>query len=213
MTTDLSYTDELIQSFVAGTLDAEKAAALQHAADTDAALAAEIAVRRAVRQAGADEAALRQPDAVLWSRIDRSTSDIAPQQRRAANDSDVAPAPPFWRRPLIAPWQAAAALTLALVGWQTAVAPNLFRGDPDGSAEYALAGEDRSASLVLRVAFVEAASEADLRALLQAVDARIVDGPSAIGLYDLAFDDAEALARARARLAQERELVAQIAAE
>jgi anti-sigma-K factor RskA len=212
MTTANPFTDELIQSFVAGTLDAENAAALQLAAQTDAALAAEIALRRTVREIGAEEAGQRQPDALLWTRIGRSIADLAPQERRAANDRDVVAAQPFWARPLIAPWQAVASLALALVGWQALIAPTLTPANPDDSAEYALAGEDRSASFVLRVAFVEAASEAELRALLQAVGARIIDGPSAVGLYDLAFDDAEALARARTRLAQEGELVNQIAA-
>lgn len=215
MTASHPYTDEMIQSFVAGTLDADSVAELERAAATNPALAAELALWRAVRQAGADAAAQRQVDALGWSRIARSIAHAAPQQSRAANDHGANPAlphkQPLWARPLIAPWQAAAALVLALVGWQTVMAPMMISRDPSSGAEYALAGEDRSASFVLRVAFVEVASEADLRRLLQEVDARIIDGPSAVGLYDLAFDDAEARMAARQRLEQERGLVSEIA--
>jgi anti-sigma factor RsiW len=215
MTASHPYTDEIIKSFVAGTLDADSAAELERAATANPALAAEIALWRAVRQAGEDASAQQQIDELGWSRIARSIADVAPQQRRAANDHSADPTAsrkqPLWARPLIAPWQAAAALALALVGWQAVVVPALVSTDPSAGAEYALAGEDRSASFVLRVAFVEVASEADLRQLLRDVDARIIDGPSAVGLYDLAFDDAKAMAAARARLAEERDLVSEIA--
>lgn len=215
MTASHPYTDEMIKSFVAGTLDADFATELERAAGADTALAAELALWRAVRQAGEDAAAQQQIDELGWSRIARSIADVAPQRRRAANDHSADPAAsrkqPLWARPLIAPWQAAAALAMALVGWQAAVTPLLVSTDPSEGAEYALAGADRSASFVLRVAFVEVASEADLRQLLRDVDARIIDGPSAVGLYDLAFDDAKALAAARARLAEERDLVSDIA--
>lgn len=211
MTTPTPYSDEMIQSLVAGTLDADTAAGMRRAAETDAVLAAELALWQAIRQAGADEAAQRQTDALGWSRVARSIAESAPQHRRAANDRDMPGARPFWAQPLIAPWQAAAALALVLIGWQVVMAPLLVSTDPAADANYALAGEDRPASFVIRVAFVEDASEADLRNLLRAVNARIVDGPSAAGLYDLAFDDAEALANAQIRLAQERGLVTEIA--
>jgi anti-sigma factor RsiW len=217
MTASHPYTDEMIQSFVAGTLDADSVAELERAAATNPALAAELALWRSVRQAGADAAAQRQVDALGWSRIARSIANAAPQQSRAANDHGADRAllrkQPLWARPLIAPWQAAAALVLALVGWQAVMAPVMISKDPSAGAEYALAGEDRSASFVLRVAFVEVASEADLRQLLREVDARIIDGPSAVGLYDLAFDDAEALTAARQRLEKERGLVSEVAAK
>jgi len=215
MTASHPYTDEIIKSFVAGTLDADSAAELERAAAANPKLAAELALWRAVRQAGEDVSARQQIDELGWSRIARSIADVAPQQRRASNDHSSDPTAsrkqPLWARALIAPWQAAAALALALVGWQAAVTPLLVSTDPSAGAEYALAGADRSASFVLRVAFVEVASEADLRQLLRDVDARIIDGPSAVGLYDLAFDDAKAMAAARARFAEERDLVSEIA--
>jgi anti-sigma factor RsiW len=215
MTASNPYTDEIIKSFVAGTLDADSAAQLERAAAANPALAAELALWRAVRQAGEDVSARQQIDELGWSRIARAIADVAPQQRRAANDQAADHAPgrvrPFWAQPLIAPWQAAAALALALFGWQAAVTPLLVSTDPSAGAEYALAGADRSASFVLRVAFVEVASEADVRQLLRDIDARIIDGPSAVGLYDLAFEDAKAMAAARAQLAEKRDLVSEIA--
>lgn len=211
MTAPTPFSDEMIQAFVAGTLDAEAAAELTRAAAADPALTADIALRRAIRLAGQDAAAQRQVDTVGWSRIARSIAIVEPLGSGAANDMTNGSEQPFWARRMIAPWQAAAALVIALVGWQTIIVPRTISTSPSADGEYALAGADQSTAFVLRVAFVDTASVAELHTLLRAVDARVIDGPSAVDLYDLAFANAEAQSVARRRLAQERNLVSEIA--
>jgi len=55
---------------------------------------------------------------------------------------------------------------------------------------------------VLRVPFAPSATEAEIRALLGEIGARVSDGPSAVGLWDLAFADEKALSAGRSRLEQ-----------
>ena len=93
-------------------------------------------------------------------------------------------------RPLA--WQIAAAVLLAAVLFQAAWQ---FRGS--GGGDYQLAGAQAPA---FTVAFRASATEADLRALLQAAGVEIISGPSALGLYGLAILDGKVMEDARAKL-------------
>lgn len=84
----------------------------------------------------------------------------------------------------------------AIMVWQIAVVPLAFGTAPDGFRAAAVA-ED---ALALRVAFTEAADIAAVTALMRDVGAQIVEGPSAIGLYTLSFEDAAARDEAEQRL-------------
>ena len=57
-----------------------------------------------------------------------------------------------------------------------------------------------AAGFSLSVAFAPDATEGAIRGLLQEVDARVSDGPSAIGLWQLSFASAEARDAGLARL-------------
>ena len=62
-------------------------------------------------------------------------------------------------------------------------------GPGGGEARYAPVSEQPAAGSTVSVAFVPTASEAAIRVLLAEVGARISDGPSAIGLWQLSFAD------------------------
>ena len=71
---------------------------------------------------------------------------------------------------------------------------------PAENARYAPVSERPAGGPTLSVAFLPEATEADMRALLQEIDARISDGPSAIGLWQLSFADDAARDAGLARL-------------
>ncbi len=86
-------------------------------------------------------------------------------------------------------WQIAAAVAVAAFAAQSVFVWTGSGGRPDvelasGDAR-APVGESR-----LRIAFQGTATESDIRALLLAQNLIIVDGPSALGLYTVAVDDA-----------------------
>jgi hypothetical protein len=57
---------------------------------------------------------------------------------------------------------------------------------------YATAGGECAAGACIAVAFAPSAREAEMRELLEREGARIVDGPSSLGLYTLSLGDLEA---------------------
>jgi len=120
-----------------------------------------------------------------WQRLRR---DLKREQRRGPNQ--------FWR-------MAVAASVLMVVGLQTAI---LMRQDT-GTRYAPMSGtaEIPGDAWRVQVRFAESAAVADINALLLRVDARVIGGPSALGIYELALPraaaaDAEAL---RSRLAAE----------
>ncbi|MDJ0642033.1 MAG: hypothetical protein QNJ15_04380 [Erythrobacter sp.] len=205
MSAPTTFTEETIQAYVLGTLDPETAASVARASQDDPALRAEIALWRASRDIHTEDAAASAQGEFGWARIERAIAQSDPPALPVAANDDA----PFWRRPRFAAWQVAASVAIAVLGWQGLVVPAITSSDEP--AAYNLAGDADSSAFTLRVSFQADVSEAELRALLGEADARIVDGPSAIGLYTLGFADADAKAAAAELLGERREIVAEIA--
>ena len=91
----------------------------------------------------------------------------------------------------------AAAAAAAVLVWQVVAVPLL----PGPEPRYAPVSEGPASGPEIAVAFAPAATEAEIRALLRAVGAEVVGGPSAVGLWRLGFADAAARDAALARLA------------
>ncbi|MCR9089334.1 MAG: hypothetical protein NXH97_21655 [Rhodobacteraceae bacterium] len=158
-------------------------------------LAAEVAALRAVRAELAAEDGLSRPDAG-WARLS------------AALDAESEPA--NLNRPVrLSLWQAAGLVVAAVMLWQIAIVPNLT--DP-GDAEYQTVTEDRTGP-VLQVIFDADASMGEISALLRSHDGTILDGPSALGLYRIAFPDAARRTAASAALADRPDLVDTVTSE
>lgn len=208
MSTSAPFPPETIQAYILGKLDAEQAAQIEAASEGDKELAAELAIWAAARDLQVEDAASSDPGAFGWARIERAID--AQSAARSANDNSPS-GRPVWFRNVIAPWQAAAAVAAAVLGWQVAVVPAITNPGADEAPAYELASGGEESEFTLRIAFTDTATEADLRAVLREVDARIVDGPSAIGLYTLSFADEAAKERAAQILAEQGDIVAEVA--
>lgn len=183
---------DALHELVRGRLSEEEAAALTARIAADRQLAAEHRLVAALGEGG-DEHPF--PGELGWARLSRA---IGREAR-----------PPLWRRP-VPLWQAAAAVALFVGAYQltATLAPTLLGGADD--VRYVTAtGADGPAAEgpSARVMFASDATEAAIRKLLRDVDARIVDGPSAVGFYRLAFTDEAARSAALGRLRAERAIV------
>jgi len=107
-------------------------------------------------------------------------------------------------------WWLSAALAASLViGVQTVM---LLQRVPDESLYTPLSGPTAREG-VLQVEFMPEAREADLRELLRASGARIVDGPSAVGLYRLAIQPGSDPDQVLRRLRERTDLIRHITLE
>ena len=168
-----SPSDETLIAYVRGRLPEAEAARIAAEATRRPDLAAEIALVRGLAGAADAEAdcpGSRESSAGRGCR-GRSTPKPARPGRRAG--------PRLW--PL------AATAAAAVLVWQVVAVP--FISGPGEDARYAPVSEQPAAGSTVSVAFVPTASEAAIRALLAEMGARITDGPSAIGLWQLSFAD------------------------
>ena len=113
-------------------------------------------------------------------------------------------------------WQPSLAAAAVVIVIQGVLLLNLWQGGDDAGMR--LAGEARPAAVVLQIRFDAAAREEEIRALLRSLDARFVDGPSAVGLYRIELSgitpgDNEALARVLSALREQQAIVRHVAAE
>jgi anti-sigma factor RsiW len=171
------YSDETLREYAKGRLPQAEALALEAAAKADPRLAAEIALVRGVVKAGEAEAA-RPPSSELgWARLSRAIDA----------ESRTSFVPKKFSR-----WQVAAVAAIAVAGWGTAAAPLLVAGK-DSNDGYAMASERPAYRYSAQATFIPTAQESAIREALRSADAEIVKGPSALGVYVLAFKDAASL--------------------
>ncbi|MEM1431226.1 MAG: hypothetical protein AAGG09_17370 [Pseudomonadota bacterium] len=188
--------DDRILAYVQGALGGEARAAFEREMAERPALRAEVSALAAAQSVFAED----QEDAAAaeagWERLSRS---IAAEPAPALG---TAPAPAnLNRRPMLL--QFAAVAIGAVVLWQVLAVPYLPGPERAGFAPVS----EAPAEIALRVGFAEGARVADLNALLDEIGARIVDGPGALGLFTLAFDDAAAREAAEALLTERTDLV------
>jgi hypothetical protein len=162
--------DEALVSFVRGTLPSAEAARITAEAAERPGLAAEIALLRGIAAAVDAEASTPAPGQFGWARLSRAL-DAEPRRHR----------PPVRRL-----WPFAASAAAAILIWQVLAVPFLAR--PAGDARYSPVTEQSAGDPTLSVAFTPVATDEAIRALLREIGARITDGPSAIGLWQLSFD-------------------------
>ena len=185
--------EDRILAYLQDRLDPDSRDAFEAEMTEDPALSSEIAALRAARQEFASEVA--EGDATAgWERLSASIDQAEMNIPTPANTS---------RAPRFAIWQVAAVVAAAIMVWEVAVSPQFETSDP---ARYQTVSEAASGP-VLQVIFKEGAAIGEISALLQGIDGKISDGPSAIGLYRIGFADAEALRAAREALVQRTDLV------
>jgi len=186
-------TATLLPWYVAGTLGAGEAAAVEaHLRGCEGCRAEEAELRRLRTAVHAAVETRPSPSPDLLARIAARVEAAAP--RRAPE-----PAASWWSRlvewagsllsPRLAPAMALGLIVLqfgaiAVLGarlYETAYGPAATTQGGPPPAGAPVAGETR-----LRVAFDEAATARRIRAVLQEAGARVVDGPSAAGFYTVA---------------------------
>lgn len=160
--------------YVKGRLSDEEKAAIDAAIIDDHALAEELTYYQALSNASVPADTPQDHD-LAWARLSKALDQTSPAQNapKAANDNTV-----LWR---------AATLALGLI---VAVQGGfLMSSDPsegDNGGAYIPASEQ--AALIVKVMFSGSATSEDISTLLTDLDAEIVSGPSAIGLYDIRFE-------------------------
>jgi anti-sigma factor RsiW len=181
----------LIPWYLNGTLSEDERVRMESWLRDSADAQAELQMWRAVQRDARAQPDLQPGADFGWQRLRR---DLKHEQGRGSRRT--------WRL-------AAAASVLMLVGLQTLI---LLR--PESGARY----EPLSGSLSIptdawrvQVRFVDSAVITDINALLLRLDARVIRGPSALGIYELALPRAAAVdaQTLRARLAAE-PLMAQV---
>jgi anti-sigma factor RsiW len=186
---------ELLPWYVNGTLSPEEAKAVERELTQSESARAELRLWQAVaRDRDENRATSVEGGAELgWLRLARQL-DMAPPGRR----------PTRW------PMAAAAAL-VAVIGAQSVL---LYRSDRAHREEIRQLGEApggvRENEWRIQMRFREGVTLAQVESVLAAAEARVVDGPSAIGIYELAVPRARfANAQAAARWLSEQPAVAQ----
>ncbi|WP_118136567.1 hypothetical protein [Oceanicella sp. SM1341] len=177
--------DERLLAYMHGRLDAEAVADFEAELAARPALRAELAAMRAAAEVMAADTPRAEARARGWERLSRSIE--AERTGRPANDPR--------RIPL---WQAAGMAAAAVLVWQLAAVPYLTGPAPQPGG-YQPAGEAAEGP-TLRVAFAQDARLDAVADLLADLGARIVDGPGALGLFTLSFEDAAGRDAAEAAL-------------
>jgi anti-sigma factor RsiW len=173
-------TDEALIAYVRGTLPRQDADRIEAEAGRNPELAADIALTRGVATALDEQARESAPGPLGWARLSR------------ALDAETA-RPERVRRPV---WQLAASAAAAVLLWQAVAVPILSPERPG----YAPVTEQPADDFGVAVAFAPATTEQAIRTLIRDIDARVSDGPSAIGLWRLSFASAAARDAGLARL-------------
>jgi hypothetical protein len=176
-----------IHAHALGRLSAQESADLAAQARSSPQLNAELVLAGAMVRARAEDPARGLSMAFGWARLSRAIDAETAAQQRAGRW------PTHFSR-----WQTAAAVLVAVAVWQFAAVPQMS-GQAD-DAGYGMAGAPATRAFVAQVVFRPQATELQIRQALLAVDATFVSGPSALGLYELAFADADTLQAGVARL-------------
>ena len=185
--------DDPLQAFVRGRLPDAEAERLGSDLAWDPHLAAEHRLVEALNHV--DPAPHPFPGAFGWARLSRAIDEERPAQERPKA---------LWRRQ-VPVWQAAACILVVVLAlpvgsqWLTNT-PDSARFVPATGPTTAQPGASETpvqqASATVRIVFAPTATAQAISDALQATDATIVDGPSAIGFFTLAFATDDALAAA-----------------
>jgi len=186
---------ELLPWYVNGTLPPAEAQAVERELAQSEVVRGELRLWQAVARAVEEERATGIADGAElgWLRLARQLRAATPRPRRAR-------------------WQmTAAAALLAVIGVQSVF---LYRSDRAHREEIRQLGAApagvRENEWRIQVRFRDGATLAEIESVLAAAEARVIDGPSALGIYELAVSRARfADAQAAARWLSEQPVVAQ----
>ena len=179
---------EQLPFLVNGTLAPDERGPVEVHLEQCASCRAELEFLRALQKGVRETEAQAQPGELAWQRLRRALEQESTGTDAAATGG-VAGAPAWMKYALAA--SLVLVLAQGLVLWRHSDAP-VYR--PAGT---------QYQGAVIQLRFRDQATEAQIRALLQSVGGRIIDGPGAVGIYRVALDlDATDAAALRARIEQ-----------
>lgn len=188
-------TSALLASYAAGAAtDAERAeveARVKEDADAAARLALARSTREAIRRSEAEAQEGWSPGELGFRRLLRDIEREAPASPRAAWTESLA----LWRGVA-----AAAVIALVVVSAWPSHEEGALPGGGGAGPGYGTATDPSDAAAVAQIAFQPTATEAEIRGLLAENRARLVDGPSALGIYRIQFESVEARDAAMERM-------------
>lgn len=188
--------DDQILSYIQDRLSPDARQAFEQSMAADPALASEVDVLLAARRLSAQSDTEALPSDG-WHRLSAS---IDAEDQPPANENR-------------APWatlaKAASIAALSIGIWQFAIYPRISAPPPD---TFTPASQSLTAP-ALQVIFTPEARTADVSELIYEIGGTIVDGPGAIGLYRIAFEDQTSRAAAQTALAQRPDLVSSVTLE
>jgi len=198
------YFSLLIPAYLRGELDKEDVSKLEAAARKDPEIAADIEFQRNLRSAAAEDLSKESGWSRLQAAMKSEASVFAPEtpalalvssqedvpSMKAANSNEPTGVSPFWR---------IAAVALAVVGIGH-VTLNALQTEPAEDIYLTVSEAGYTQDATLKVGFSETALLTDISNFLRDTDGKIIEGPSALGLYSIAYKTSEACAAANARL-------------
>ena len=185
-----------------GRLSVEARTEVEEAAQTNPAIAEELAYYKGLAGAAAVGAVSEaSPGELGWARLSREMDGLEGTQglpeRAAANDNSR-----LWKF-------AAIAFGVLAMGQFSAN----FINTPLQEAPRYIPVAEIEAEFGAQITFAENVSEKAVRELLVEVDANIVSGPSALGIYRLGFADADARDQGISELSQKSDIVESVIAQ
>jgi len=199
VTKETDISEETLHALALGKLGAEESARVEQIVMNDPDLAAELALLRGLPVTKQDDPSWTQDTEFGWARLSRAIDA----------ETSAAPVKQNNRFSFKHLQTAAAAAVVSVLAYQFVVVP-VFSGNDRGSYVPASAPSANSYEYSATASFAPTTTEIDLRNLLLDIDAEIVRGPSAIGLYQLAFKTEAARNLGIAKLQQRDELVESI---
>ena len=186
-----------------GRLSEQACAEVEAAAQADAKIFEELLYYKGLaRSAALGSVSEASPGELGWARLSREIDRVEDAQTlpepAAANDNSSR----LWKF-------AAIALGVLALGQFS----SNFIGSPSQEAPRYIPVAQTEAEFGAQITFVENASEKDVRELLIAVEANIVSGPSALGIYRLGFVDADARDQGISELSQTSAIVESVIAQ
>ena len=191
----------ILLDYVKGRLGVEDTAAVEAAIEKDPHLRQEVSYYQNL--SNASEPAPRPVDHEFsWAKLSKAV-DALPNAHaslpKAANDNRVS----LWRA-------AAFAFGILAIGQSVVLFSPIGKTSNDGEIYMPVT---ETAEFEASILFAPGAASSEITSLLNDLDAEIVGGPSAMGLYDIRFRDAESFGTGLTELRQNSDLIANVSAK
>jgi hypothetical protein len=177
------YSEDELLAYIRGDAAPELFQRIEDAKAQDATLRAEIAAMRGIREALRTEDAGNPPGEFAWRKLETQIKREMQSTQKQSRPSGT-----------MTLWKAAAVFLAVAVLGQGAYIATIGTGSDEPLFPTATKVEEK---YVLALGFAQGAEISQITGLLQQVNARIVDGPGASGLYRVSFASENAREEAR----------------